>query len=61
MVAKTPTSPTTASASDDSAARRRQQPHHSPSNYHVKIACDACAVAILLGVVAFYLAILLVA
>ncbi len=45
------------SASLDTA--RRQARRYSP--YHVKIACDACAVAILLGVIAIYLAIALLA
>ena len=60
MVANTSsaTPPSASAASDDVAARRRPW-HHSP--FHVKIACDACAVAILLGVVALYLAVLLVA
>ena len=45
------------SASLDVAGRRARR--HSP--YHVKIACDACAVAILLGIIAIYLAIALLA
>jgi len=52
MVAKTSASP--APAADSRAPRR-----HSP--YHVRIACDVCAVAILFAVLALYLAIALLA
>ncbi len=49
------TSPTSASLD----VADRQVRRHSP--YHVKIACDACAVAILLGIIAIYLSIALLA
>jgi hypothetical protein len=50
MVAKTSSTP----ASDAAGTAARPQPWHQ-SPFHMKIACDACAVAILLGVVALYL------